>query len=333
MINLKKINWKEGFGTAILGSVMILVAFVMTLMVFQQLIVYDTAAKAQIVSDTISDGAAVAAALPMDVDETKADNMIAQLLEENEKYSGNTEYTLTTSYFTKDLSRNGYKDNILTVELNAESPKIVTAGSLSDVFAKNVISKVKIFSLVPEHVDLGLAGEEISRALSEVPINSPQYNAIIESMTYYGWRYSQPQRWVEGARDCSSFVLSCYRDYTDIFDANPYGYTQTIWNDAKAAGLLYEVNAADLDTGAFSAANLQVGDILLWHGSWAEGLGRDPEGLGHTGIYLGISTIDGMPKIIHASSSAGGVTVSNLTGMHSGSGQLLGVVRIPTSNQ
>ena len=329
---LKKINWNEGLGTALLGSVMILVGFIMTLLVFQQLIVYDTAAKAQIVSDTISDGAAVASALPMNIDETKADYTLTQLLNENQKYSDNVDYTLLSSYFTKDMSRTGYKDNILTVELNAEAKKIILPDMTSSTtFSKNVISKVKILSLVPEHVDLGIAGEEISRALSEVPINSPQYKAIVESMNYYGWRYSQEQRWVEGARDCSSFVLSCYRDFTNVFDANPYGYTQTIWNDAKAAGILQEVNAADLDSGAFSVANLQVGDILLWHGSWAEGLGRDPEGLGHTGIYLGISAIDGMPKIIHASSGAGGVTVSNIIGMHSGSGRLLGVCRIPVS--
>lgn len=327
---MKRINWREGMGSTILGTVMILMGFIFTLFVFQHLIVYDTAVKAQVVSDAVADGAAVACAQPMDVDKNKANSVINELLVRNQAESGSTRYTLRSSYFTKDLTRRGFKDNVLTVELSAETPQIQMLDSI-DTFTKNVTTKVKIMSLVPEHVDLGLAGKELSRALSEVPMGSPQYNALVSSMDYIGWRYSQPQRWVRGARDCSSFVLSCYRDYTPIFNNNPYGYTQTIWNDAKAAGVLYEVNASDLDSGTFNYNNLQVGDILLWHGSWADDLGRTPKGLGHTGIYLGVSAEDGQPKIIHASSSAGCVTVSNLIGMHSGTGRLLGYVRIPNA--
>lgn len=327
---MKKINWKEGMGAGIIGTVMILVCFVLTLTIFQQLNSYNTAAKAQIVSDTVSDGSAVYGSLPMRVDEHKAYTMAQTLLVENQKLEKHASYSITSFDIARDLSRRGYKDNILTVNMEVTSPSIVINNGSRD-FQKNVWSKVKILSLVPEHVDLGNAQVEIARALSEVPMGSPQYRALVRSLDYYGWKYSQELRWVDGARDCSSFVLSCYRDYTNVFSAHPSGYTQTIWNDAKAAGVLHEVNASDLDSNAFSYANLQVGDILLWHGSWADDLGRTPRGLGHTGIYLGVSAEDGLPKVIHASSSAGGVVISNLPGMHSGNGQLLGYVRIAQS--
>ncbi len=326
-MKLRKIDWREGSGTSILGVVIMMISVVAVISVIQMHLMQNTFTKAQVICDVMSDGGAVYGALPMEVEENKAYDMAEELMRENQNANPNIFFSLTDFDVATDRSRTGYKDYILTIRLDAESNNLASFTG-SDKFIRKTKSKVRILSTVPQNVDLGASRIEFQRALSEVPLNSVKYKAILEGIDYYGWKYSQEYRWTDGARDCSSFVLSCFRDFTSVFDANPYGYTQTIWNDGKNASVLTTINESDLNDGTFDYTQLKTGDILLWHGSWADELGRNPRGLGHVGIYMGVSNEDGLPKILHASSSAGGVCVSNLYGMHSGNNRLLGYIRL-----
>ena len=66
---------------------------------------------------------------------------------------------------------------------------------------------------------------------------------------------------------------------------------------------------------------LQPGDVLYWRMQYAVDEGF-PYGLGHVGMYLGND------KIIHASSTAGRVVITNLFGQDGGSdGRLIGYSR------
>jgi len=131
-----------------------------------------------------------------------------------------------------------------------------------------------------------------------------------------GWIHSPENRWVEGYRDCSSFVISAF--ITDSRNYGISGYSQTVLEIALNNGWVYPWFA-----GFSNIDDLQPGDVLYWRSRWAVDEGR-PYGLGHVGIYLGNE------KIMHASSGAGRVVITNIFGTEGGfDNVLIGYSRQP----
>ena len=88
--------------------------------------------------------------------------------------------------------------------------------------------------------------------------------------------YSQASRWGSPDYDCSSFVLSAYKNAgADIGGAT---YTGNMRQELLKHGFKDVTSQVNLDT----QAGLKPGDILMWHGSGTNG---------HTAMYVKKNTI------------------------------------------
>jgi len=311
MKKFKKINWRKGSGSVIVGMFIVLACFSLALVVMEHGNLFKQTTKAQMLSDTIADGATVWAQTPMTVDESQLNTMAAKIAYVNQR--GGTAYTLHNPIVTEDSSLGAFTDKLVTVHLDARTPLLIGPAGYADI---RVGSQVRALTRLPNQISL--TDEEIQiivSALSQLPPDSAQYKAIINSLPMLGWIYSQQYRWVDGYRDCSSFVITSFR--TDVRNYGVSGYSQTILEIARANGWFHV-----WFPGFSSVDDLQAGDVLYWRGQWAIDEGR-PYGLGHVGIYLGNG------KIIHSSSSAGRVVITNLFGANGGSSGLLGYSRQP----
>jgi len=307
----KKIDWRKGAGNVIIGMFIVLACFSVALIVMEHGNLFRQTTKTQMLSDAIADGATVWAQTPLSVDEAQLNTMAAKIAYANQY--GSTSYSLYNPIITEDLSRDSFTDKLVTVHLDARTPLLIGRDGYADI---KVGSQVRALTQLPNQVSL--TDEEIqiiASALNQLPSDSAQYKAIINSLPMMGWIYSQQYRWVEGYRDCSSFVITSFR--TDERNYGVSGYSQTIMEIARSNGWF---NA--WFPGFSSVDDLQPGDVLYWRGQWAVDEGRT-SGLGHVGIYLG----DG--KIIHSSSSAGRVVITNIFGTSGGSSGLIGYSRQP----
>ena len=311
----KKIDFRKGSGSAILGMTLLMVCFAVALIVMEQGSLFYRASKTQMISDVIADGSTVYAQTPMGVDETKLNAMASELAARNQE--SNVTYTLHQPIVTDVLERTDYIDKEVTVRLDAQTGSLISSGGTGYTQIE-VGSKVRALSRLTATVQLTAEEEQIVlNALNAVPAYSPQYKAIIEAVSRLGWIYSQQNRWDEGYCDCSSLVISCFLGTDQNYGIS--GTCRTIMPIAVNNGWF-----TFWYPGFSSLDDLQPGDVLYWRMQYAvdEGL---PYGLGHVGIYLG----DG--KIIHASSSAGRVVITNIFGTSwtNADGKLIGYSRQP----
>ena len=313
MIKFKKINWRKGTGSVIVGMFVVLSCFSITLTLMEHGNLFNQASRVQMRADAIADGSATWAQTPLSIDEGMLDFMARKIADANQ--SDRNGYVYHRPVVTDDYSRAGYLDKIVTVQLDAQTP-LLLAG-INGQTEINVGSKVRARSRLTEQAQLTANESQIIiEALNQLPPDSPQYSAIVNSLSMMGWIYSQPNRWVDGYRDCSSFVITAF-----LSNANNYGvsgYTQSMLNIALDNGWMHP-----WFSGVSEIDDLQPGDVLYWRMRWAVDEGR-PYGLGHVGIYLGNG------KIIHSSSTAGRVVITNLFGTGGGTDNaLIGYSRQP----
>lgn len=311
----KKIDFRRGSGSAILGMVLMTVCFAIALIVMEQGNLFHRAARTQMISDVITDGSTVYAQTPMGVDESKLRLMAGELVARNT--DTNVVYTLHSPVVTDVLARTDYIDKEVTVRLDAKTASLVSSSGIgfTDI---EVGSKVRALSRLTSSVQLTDEEKQIiADALNELPADSPQYKAIMEGVKRMGWIYSQQQRWEEGYCDCSSFIISCFLGTDQNYGIS--GTCRTIMPIAQDNGWFHS-----WFPGFSSIEELQPGDVLYWRMQYAidEGL---PYGLGHVGMYLGNG------KIIHASSTAGRVVITNIFGdtWTNTDGKLIGYSRQP----
>lgn len=310
----KRIDFRRGSGSAILGMTLLTVCFAVALIVMEQGQLFYCAAKTQMISDVIADGSTVYAQVPMGVDEAKLRLMASELATRNGER--NVVYTLHTPVVTDVLTRTDYIDKEVTVRLDAQTGSLISSGiGYTEI---KVGSKVRALSRLTATVKITDEEEQIIlNALRMLPEDSPQYQAIVKSVSMMGWLYSQEHRWEEGYCDCSSFIISCFLGTDQNYGIS--GTSRTIMAIAR-----------DNDWFRFwfprfsNIENLQPGDVLYWRMQYA--IDEDlPYGLGHVGMYLG----DG--KIIHASPTAGRVVMTNIFGdtWSNVDGKLIGYSRQP----
>lgn len=309
----KNIDMKRGSGSAVLGMVLLTVCFAVALIVMEQGNLFFHASKTQILSDAIADGATVYAQKPLGVDEAKLNRMAREIASRNQQT--NASYTLYTPVVTDVITRPDYIDKEITVRLDAKTPALVTQGGFGFTEIE-VGSKVRALSRLTATVQLTDEEEQIIlNALNALPEESPQYKAITKSISMLGWIYSQQNRWEEGYCDCSSFLISCFLGTDQNYGIS--GNSQTMLQAAMDQGWF-----SLWFPGLSKVEDLKPGDVLYWRMQYAidEGL---PLGLGHVGMYLG----DG--KIIHSSSTAGRVVITNLFGdiWTAADGKLIGYSR------
>lgn len=305
-MKINKINWRKGTGSVIIGMFIVLTCFSLALTLMEHGNLFNQASRTQMRADLIADGATVWAQTPLTIDEGMLDTMAGRLATANQNDRNN--YTYHQPIVTDDFSRVWYVDKIVTVQLDAQTP-LLLAG-LSGQTEINVGSKVRALSRLTANTQLTATEIQIiTEALAQLPPDSAQYKAIVNALPMLGWIYSQPNRWVDGYRDCSSFVITAF--LTDSRNYGISGYSQTILEIALNNGWVRPWFAGFSDTN-----ELQPGDVLYWRSRWAVDEGR-PYGLGHVGIYLGND------KIIHASSGAGRVVISNLFGVNGGTDEVL----------
>ena len=306
MRKIKNINWCKGTGSVIVGMFVVLACFSMALTLMEHGNLFNQASRVQMRSDAIADGATVWAQTPLTLDQGMLDSMAGRIAAANQN-DRNT-YVYHRPVVTDDFSRAGFADKVVTVQLDAKTP-LLLAG-INGQTEISVGSKVRALSRLTEQVQL-TDGEIqiIVSALEHLPPDSAQYKAIINALPMMGWIYSQPNRWVDGYRDCSSFVITAF-----LTDARSYGisgYSQTILNIALDNNWVSPWFA-----GLSNIEDLQPGDVLYWRSRWAVDEGR-PYGLGHVGIYLGNG------KIMHASAGAGRVVITNIFGDEGGTDNVL----------
>ena len=311
----RKIDFRKGSGSAILGMVLLTVCFAVALIVMEQGNLFYRASKTQMVADVIADGSTVYAQTPLGVDQAKLDQMAYALAARND--DSNVSYTLHPPIITDVLDRTDYIDKEITVHLDASTGSLVSSSGIGTTEI-SVGAQVRALSRLTATVQLTSEEEQIViDALNALPADSPQYKAIIEGVKRMGWIYSQTNRWEEGYCDCSSFVIACFLGTEQNYGIS--GTCRTIMPIAMNNGWF-----SFWFPGWSDLSDLQPGDVLYWRMQYAvdEGL---PYGLGHVGIYLG----DG--KIIHASSTAGRVVITNIFGdtWTNADGKLIGYSRQP----
>lgn len=315
---MKKIDFRKGSGSAVLGMVLLTVCFAVALIVMEQGKLFYRASKTQMVSDVIADGATVYAQTPMGVDELKLNQIANELASRNQ--SNNVNYTLHQPIVTDVLVRTDYIDKQVTVRVDADTGALVQTGGIGYNHIE-VGSQVRALSRLTATVQLTNEEEQIIfEALAALPSDSPQYKAIIEAVQMMGWIYSQENRWDEGYRDCSSFIISCFLGTEQNYGIS--GTCRTIMPIAQDNGWF-----TYWFPGFTSVDDLMPGDVIYWRMQYAvdEGL---PHGLGHVGMYLGNG------KIIHASSTAGRVVITNIFGdtWTNADGKIIGYSRQPIQN-
>lgn len=312
---MTKIDFRKGSGSAILGMVLLTVCFAVALIVMEQGNLFYRASKTQMVSDVIADGSTVYAQTPMGVDEQKLNQMANEIAARNQ--SRNVNYTLHRPIVTDVLTRTDFIDKEVTVQVDADTDALVQSGGIGYNHIE-VGSQVRALSRLTASVQLTNEEKQIILdALATLPTDSPQYKAIVESVKMMGWIYSQEHRWEEGYRDCSSFVISCFLGTEQNYGIS--GTCRTMLPIAQDNGWF------NFWFPGFSAVdNLMPGDVIYWRMQYAidEGL---PYGLGHVGMYLGNG------KIIHASSTAGRVVITNIFGdtWTNADGKIIGYSRQP----
>ena len=315
---MKKIDFRKGSGSAVLGMVLLTVCFAVALIIMEQGNLFYRASKTQMFSDVIADGATVYSQTPMGVDELKLNQMANELASRNQ--SNNVNYTLHQPIVTDVLIRTDYIDKEVTVRVDADIGALVQTGGIGYNHIE-VGSQVRALSRLTATVQLTSEEEQIILdALAALPSDSPQYKAIIEAVQMMGWIYSQENRWDEGYRDCSSFIISCFLGTEQNYGIS--GTCRTIMPIAQDNGWFNY-----WFPGFSSVDDLVPGDVIYWRMQYAvdEGL---PHGLGHVGMYLGNG------KIIHASSTAGRVVITNIFGdtWTNADGKIIGYSRQPLQN-
>lgn len=318
--------WERGFGTALLSAALIFLCFLGFCLVVQQYTVYNTAVRTQTVADTMADGAAVYAEKPMNIDRLKTEYMLNKLMAANQQYDEHITYKLLSYDIANDLTRTGYKDHLLTVHLSGSADNVAGFG-MDKQFVRKVTSRIKIYAQIPQHVRIDDADREYyEEALSQVSVDSPQYSAIAESMSYYLWKYSDDMPWEDGARNAASFVLSCYMGRTPSVPECNNGNMQTLIDDLTDTGAIHYISESDIASGAFGVSSLLPGDIVFFYDS-SDPYQTYPAGIGGAGIYLGVSS-DGLPRMISADKITGNVNISVLSGFNTGDKRLAAYARI-----
>lgn len=309
----KKIDWKRGAGSTILGMTLLMVCFTLALVVMEYGNLFYKASKSQIVSDTVADGATVYAQTPLGLDEMKLRFMASELISRNRQNS--VRYTLYPPVVTDDTTRAEYNDKIVNVHLEAATPSLIM-GSGNGMLEVDVGSQVRALSRLKANVQLTTTEEQIVlSALSSLDPSSPQYAALMKSVTMLGWIYNDAECWTEGYCNNASFVIQCYLAAEENYGVS--GNCLSVMSIAVSNGWMNYWADGITDVSA-----LQPGDVLYWQMNDAVNAGI-PLGLGHIGIYLGEG------KIIHASSTAGRVVITNIFGdtWTNADGKLIGYSR------
>ena len=138
----RKINWRKGTGSVIVGMFVVMTCFSIALILMEHGNLFNQASRVQMRADAIADGSVVWAQTPLTVDETKLNTMTGRIAAANQDSRNN--YTYHQPVITEDFSRVGYVDQIVTVHLDAKTP-LLLAG-LNGQTEINVGSKVRFGS-------------------------------------------------------------------------------------------------------------------------------------------------------------------------------------------
>lgn len=323
ILNFRKINWNKGVGSTLLGASMIVLAVIMTIVVFNYSTVFMHAVKVQMIADIVADGSAIWGQRAFKLEASKVTEKAIELINLNNQIQNKMNYVLTGLDITDDYSREGYKDARLDISVSGSSSTIAaikgqnTNKSLFSVRSAAVLS----YAYLPLNPVIPEWAEEIyGQALASVDIGSPQYQAIVESRQFYGWAYpvlrnkkgakvgiDGSRRLSDGYRDCSSFVSSCYYKYTDEIVLDDY--TNSLLSREVATGRVNFAN--DYDT---LFKNIQVGDLIYWKDDNSTRVKSHIMHVSHVGMYLGQSDLDGYHYMMHSSYSNEKVEIRRLDG-------------------
>ena len=316
----------NGIGSTVLGFVLIYSAFIITIASFQLFEVYNSHVRTQMLIDIMTDGATVHGQIPKGVKTDKVKEKAQELFDQNESLgitsSLSPQITVNLSQVrTKKVQVREKVQNIpvtdtdVSLHLDADVKTNLSAASILDApsswraaHSVNVLA----MSMVPDQIPIKAEDQEImDEVLNRLGPNSISRKILEKAFTYYGWAYSREHRWEEGARDCSSFILSAFEE-TDYFlqELNAEGvnnaYSQTMWRDANEAKRLKLVEEYPFDANC-----LRPGDVLFFETPWGKEEKRE-NNIGAMAIFLG--EFDGKFKIIHANEPMGGVGISDLYG-------------------
>lgn len=290
---------------------MIMACFVAVLMIMRNHELYNASNQVQIVADAVTDGAVIASQdsygyLDEDILPDKVDKLIAANTANSGGLTSRLRYSKQLLTVTPNNERALYIDYLVTLRLvgSYKSPLELEL----DTNSFRVARTSKVLSLSTRPTNLRLTKQDIEvlryayRRLRELGIdeNSYRFRAIQLGSTMLHWAYdtSHPYYYNAktglGTRDCSSFVITCYRNCTRFFTSRT-GYTQTIYNRAIATGCFthWSSIASQLKSGVALDDILIPGDLILTcgprPGDVAKGVGpwHRNQGIVHVMIYMG----------------------------------------------
>ena len=329
---LKKIT--RGMGSTYLSFVIMFLCFLMTIMSFEFYELYSSTIRLQMFSDIVSDGATVYAKKPITVNETELDFMAKTLIEENEArgvinvIAPHQEISLTALSISDINVREGAKDTLVSLAMENNVETVLgsfTQALFASIFGwrHSIETEVIALSTIPEEIQIKEADQAVFNAvLNKLQPGTKKYEAITRAIEYYGWGYSREHRWEEGARDCSSFVISSYEPL-ELFTNTEFSYTQTMWRDGISNNRLQIIESYPVDY-----RKLTIGDVIFFSTDWGVEAGRE-NGIGSCAIYLGEHS--GTPKIYLADERIGRVCVQDLYGYTPSEGRtnnkIVGILR------
>ena len=318
---MKKIDFRKGTGTFVLGWYMMLICLVVAVVLIDQYSKYDNALTTQIAADSIADGSAAYASMLSESNQdlfyddvnTKAQD-IATLIEDETKIEAISELTID-----EDAVKNEHEVN---VNLVTDNTKIY--GNFTQIYGLEdsdtetypiLRSATTKFTVNPlAYIGQGEGGDV---TFYTDPSQYNTYSAYLSSLTCYattfvGRPYQRSGTDLNNGTDCSGFVQGIWSHFGISITRSTYSQI----NDGTA------VNPHG------SEADLQLGDcIYVQKQGMTDGLPNQ-----HVVMYIGNG------KVVHASNSApypqGGIKISDLAPYLTGScGVVIGVRRFLTEEE
>lgn len=322
LIKKPQFSARRGSGSLILGAIMMLVCFVMILAIMRVYEIQNVDAHSQVVCDAISNSAVVYGQDCFDVDEDMIIEGVNTLIAANSSNLGGASNRITFALsepvkIEKTLEREYFNDKKVTVKMNSSYVSPLRSNDYVGEADYSASSASEIIAYAEVPINTRLSAQD-AKAIAYAVAHAPgplQKNAILKGATMIGWLYptdaNQEKGWSRwttkknsdgnyyGCRDCSSFVITAFQDYTYFFGGSG-GYTQTIREKGFQWGciLKYGKDIPLCKNSEEFFNQLQIGDIFLITGRTDR-----TDGISHTGIYIG------QGKILH--STGGGVHIEN----------------------
>ena len=240
----KELQWRSGIGTLLLGAIVMTVAFGIMIGLMWVSSSFDYVTRAQVMSDIIADGATVYARDDLELIPERFVEKADELIARNNALDGSVHYVLTSRRAVplNEPGRQHFRDYRTIVNVSATG---------TPMFGNHQVTKVgetKVNALATYPINPWMRPGDLdmlNRVAYTLPKWTVAHQAILRAKLYSGETYETPPngwRWKgstltrRGAKDCSSFIASCFIPYQTVLEPNYV--VASFFHDTKGTPLM-----------------------------------------------------------------------------------------------